>query len=104
MTALTVIVAIAAGTYAMRVSMFALVSGRPVSPRIDRALRLVGPAAVAALVATMTFSGGGSHAVRPPAELVAIVAAFVIVRRTGNVTHAFAVGLPTMWVLTPLLG
>jgi branched-subunit amino acid transport protein len=103
-TALTVILAIAAGTYAMRLSMFALMSSRPVPERVDRALRLVGPAAVAALVATMAFSSGGSHSSRPPAELIAIAAAVLVVRRTGNVTHAFAVGLPAMWVLTPLLG
>ena len=104
MTAVLVILAIAAGTYAMRLSMFALMSSRPVPPRADRALRLVGPAAVAALVATMTFSSGGSRAARPAAELVAIAAGFLVVRRTGNVTHAFAVGLPAMWMLAPLLG
>jgi branched-subunit amino acid transport protein len=104
MTALIVIVAIAGGTYVMRVSMFALVASRPVPERGDRALRLVGSAAVAALVATMTFTSGGAHAARPPAELIAVAAAFLVVRRTGNVTHAFAVGLPAMSMLTPMLG
>ena len=52
----------------------------------------------------MTFTSGGAHAARPPAELIAVAAAFLVVRRTGNVAHAFAVGLPTMWMLTPMLG
>ena len=104
MTALVVIVAIGLGTYALRASMFVFVGGRSLPARVDDALHLVGPAAVAALVATMTFSHAGSIDLRPAPELVAIAAGYLAVRRTGNVVHAFVVGLPTLWVLTPLLG
>ena len=104
MTAFVVIVAIGLGTYALRASMFVLVGARALPARVDDALRLVGPAAVAALVATMTFSHAGSIDPRPAPELVAIAVGYVAVRRTGNVVYSFVAGLPTLWVLTALMG
>ncbi len=103
MTPFVVIVAIGLGTYALRASMFVFVGTRPLPARVDNALHLVGPAAVAALVATMTFSHGGSIEPRPVAELVAIAVGYLTVRHTGNVAYAFVTGLPTLWVLTAVL-
>lgn len=102
MTASLVIVAIALGTYALRVSMFVLVTSRPVPKGLDRMLQLVGPAAVAGLVAAALVRTGGDG--QDPVELLAVGAAFVVVRRTGNVAHAFVVGLPVMWALGSVLG
>ena len=104
MTAFFTILAIGLGTYALRASMFVLAGAHPLPARVDDALRLVGPAALAALVATMTFSHAGSIDLRPAPELVAIALGYGAVRRTGNVVHAFLAGLPTLWLLTPLLG
>ena len=104
MTAFLVILAIGVGTYAMRVSMFLLASARPVPVSVEQALRFVAPAAVAALVAGRLFTVDGAAALRPLAEIVAVAVAFVVVRRTGNLLHAFAFGLPIYWVLSAATG
>ena len=94
-----VIAAIGLGTYAMRVSMFLVVGEREVPTWLERSLGLAGPAAIAALVATMLLVKDGSLAVAP-APMIAVVVGFLVVRRTGNVVYAFVAGLPTMWLLT----
>jgi branched-subunit amino acid transport protein len=104
MTALLVIVAIGLGTYALRVSMFVLLGARSLPAGVGDALGFVGPAAVAALVATMMFTHSGSIEPRPTPELVAIAAGYLTVRRTGNAGFAFVAGLPTLWVLTAMMG
>ena len=38
-----------------------------------------------------------------PPQLVAVIAGFLVVRHTGNVMHAFAVGMPTMGTLQLVL-
>ena len=42
----------------------------------------------------------GDAAQRPLAELLASLAGFVAVQRTGKVTHAFLIGMPVLWGLT----
>lgn len=95
-----VIGAIGAGTYLLRASMFALVATRSVPLRIETALGLVGPAAVAALVATIVATSPGTIDPAPAPELAALALGFAAVRRTGNVLHAFAAGLPVFWLLS----
>ena len=99
MNAWVAIVAIGLGTYLMRVSMFLVVGERELPGWVMRCLDLVGPAAVAAIVASMVFVHDEvvGAAVAPT---LAVVAGFLVVRRTGNVLHAFVVGLPTFWLLT----
>jgi branched chain amino acid efflux pump len=93
------LVAIGVGTYALRVSMFLVVGERELPGWVSRSLDLVGPAAVAALVASMVFVQHESvHA--PIASTAAVLVGFLVVRRTGNVTHAFLAGLPTFWLLS----
>ena len=53
---------------------------------------------------TLLFTRAGSLDVRPGPELVAIAAGYLAVRRSGNVIHAFSVGLPVVWILTPAIG
>jgi branched-subunit amino acid transport protein len=103
MTALLVFAAIGAGTYAIRSSMFVVLGDRSVPAWLDQAMVLVGPAAIAALVASAAFTSKGQIEALPMSELVAIGVGFVVVRRTGNVLHALLVGFPVMWALT-LLG
>ncbi|MGI9603758.1 MAG: AzlD domain-containing protein [Acidimicrobiales bacterium] len=103
MTAWIVIAAIGLGTYALRASMFALVTVKPLPPRAEATLSLVAPAAVAALVATIVFTQAGEVDTGPAPELAAIVAGFVAVQRTGNVLHALGVGMPVFWAFSALL-
>ena len=102
MTAWLVITAIGVGSYAMRAVMLALVGLRPLPARIDTAMRHVGPAAIAALTVTIALTRAGTIEPLPIAELAAIAAGFIIVRRTGKVMHAITVGLPTLWLITLL--
>ena len=95
-----VICSIGLGTYLLRVSMFALIGSRPIPARLDDALAFVGPAAIAALVATMLLTTHGQVTAAPLPEVAAVTAGFLAVRRTGNVMHAIVVGLPVLWALT----
>jgi branched-subunit amino acid transport protein len=65
-------------------------------------LTYVGPAGIAALVGAMLLTTHGQVGVGSIPAVVAAVAAFVLVRRTGNVMHAFALGMPMFWALTVL--
>ena len=99
MTTWMVIIGVGAGTYLLRVSMFITLSNRSLPVWTERPMALVGPAAIAALVASMTFTTQGAPAAPPLAELTAIAAGFVAVRRSGNVMHAFVAGLPALWMI-----
>ena len=98
MTAWTVFVAIGIGTYGLRASMFVLLGDRSLPAWTATPLAIVAPAAIAALVASMTFTHGGHAEFTSTAELVAVAGAFVLTRRTGNVMHAIAAGLPLVLV------
>jgi branched-subunit amino acid transport protein len=102
MTALVVFLAIGAGSYALRASMFLVLADRSVPPWAERAMGLVGPAAIAALVASAMLTADGAVRAAPVAELLAVAAGFYVVRRTGNVLHALALGFPIIWIATAL--
>ncbi len=104
MTAWIVLIAIGMGTYALRASMFVALGGRTLPAWTATPLALVGPAAIAALIATMAFTSNGNAEVASAPEVVALVTAFVVTRRTGNVMHAITIGLPTFWIATLLFG
>lgn len=103
MNATAVILAIGIGTYALRASMFVVLGSRTPPAWLEASLGYVGPAGIAALVGAMLFTVGGHVEVGSIPAVVAAASAFVAVRRTGNVMHAFAVGMPAFWALT-LLG
>lgn len=98
-----VLAMIGVGTYTMRVSMFVLLGGRTLPAWLDRPMAVVAPAAVASIVGAMTLTAHGRIDPIDPAQLMAVFAGFVVVRRSGNVMHAFAVGMPTMWTLQFIL-
>jgi len=102
MTAWFVIIAVGAGTYLLRASMFVFVGRRSLPTWTATPMGLVAPAAVAALVASMLFTSNGAIATVPLPEFAAVGAGFLAVRRTGNVMFAFAVGMPTFWLLSAL--
>jgi branched-subunit amino acid transport protein len=100
MTAWLVVLAIGLIGYALQALVLVTVATRPLTDRVLVPMRLVGPAALAALTATLVFTHGGALRSVPVAELVAIVAGTLAVRRTGAVVNAFLVGLPVFWLLT----
>ena len=102
MNATAVILTVGLGTYLLRASMFVVLGGRTPPQWIEAPLAYVGPAGIAALVGAMLLTSNGHAGVGSTPAVVAAVAAFVLVRRTGNVMHAFAVGMPVFWALTVL--
>ena len=104
MTTWLVILAVGAGSYALRSSMLVLSSSRDLPARAEGALSLVAPAALGALLASMLFTTAGGFAPLPWPELLAVATGFLAVRRSGNVLHAFAVGMPVFWVATAAAG
>ncbi len=103
MTTWIVILTIGAATYVLRASMFVVLGGRTLPTWLDRPMAVVAPAAVAAVVGAMTLTSDGRIEPIAAAQLAAVAAGFVAVRRTGNVMLAFVVGLPVMWALRLVL-
>ncbi|MEM9713599.1 MAG: AzlD domain-containing protein [Actinomycetota bacterium] len=97
MSALVVFAVAGIGTYLLRASMV-LVGDRLASTAwLEARLALVGPAVLACLVTAGLVVSDGSVRLPGLAEVTAVVAAIVIVRRTGNLGHALFVGLPLYW-------
>ena len=102
MSTWTVLAIVALGTYGLRVSMFVALGGRALPAWTDRPMALVGPAAVAALVTSLVATEAGRATLPSLPVIAAVAAGFLATRRTGNVMHAFAAGLPAFWLLTAL--
>lgn len=102
MTAWTVILAVGLGTFAFRAVTFGVLGGRSLPGWTDRPLGFVGPAAIGALVGAMVFTHHGRIEIAGLAELGAIVAAFMVVRRTGDVARGLLIGFPILWALSAL--
>ncbi len=100
MTAWLVIIAIGLGSYVLRASMFVVLGDRELPAWTTTPMALVAPAAIGALVASMTLTDHGDARLPAVPELAAMAAGFVVVRRTGNVMHAITVGLPVFWLVT----
>jgi branched-subunit amino acid transport protein len=103
MNAWIVILAVGAGTYLFRASMFVVLGQRSLPAWTTTPMGLVAPAAVAALVASLLFTSGGQIEAVPAAEIAAVVVGFLAVRRSGNVMHAFVAGMPVFWILDAIL-
>ena len=95
MSPLIVIIAAAVGTFALRASMLVGLAGRQLPASIQTRLALVGPAALAALCAA-SLGPDPSRGIAW-AEVLAAAAAFIAVRRSRSIIHAFLVGLPVLW-------
>lgn len=101
-----VIVAIAGGTYALRVSFIHLF-GRveAVPPRASRALALVPPAVLAALVVPRLLVADGGLALDPSnLQLVAGAAAGVVAWRTESMLATVGAGMAALWLLRFAVG
>ena len=97
-----VILAVGAGTYVFRAAMFVLLGSRRLPGWTLHPLGFVGPAAIGALVGGMVLTDGERFAPAGVAELVSVVAGFVVVRRSGDVARGLMVGFPVLWTLVAL--
>jgi branched-subunit amino acid transport protein len=104
MNAWIVILAAGFGSYLFRVSMIVLLDRITMPAYLERASRLVAPAAFAALAATgVAAACTGLGVTQAAAPLAAVAAAVIAVLRTGSSYAAILVGMPTLWIATSLL-
>lgn len=97
------IVLIGVLTYVMRVA-FIGPSSLSLPPAVERALRFVPPAALAALVVPDMVSHNGALVLTlANPRLIAGVVALLIAWRTRNIAATLIVGMGLFWLLTYLL-
>lgn len=91
------ILASAAIAFTMRISLLLLTGGRALHPAIDRALRAVGPAVIAAMLTSSLLSvNDGQRA--DIGQLLGVGAALGLVVKTGNVLLGTVAGLSVVAV------
>ncbi len=99
--AFAIVLSVAVATYVMRASLILLLAERTLPPVVERSLRYVGPAVLAAL--TVSFAAGSSDG-GPPSiafpEAAALVIAGGVAWRSKNLILTLLVGMVTLWVLT----
>lgn len=98
MTMWAVVVGAGLATFAMRFSFIALFGRVDIPPTLERALRYIAPAVLAALTVPAVVAPGGTW--DPwnaflPAAVVGGLAAW----RTRSIGAAIIVGLPALWLL-----
>ncbi|MFW5899000.1 MAG: AzlD domain-containing protein [Jiangellaceae bacterium] len=105
MTAWLVVLLAGLGSYLFRISMVVLANRVTLPETVMRASAFVAPAAFAALAATGVTAGiVGLDLVGALPPLAAVVVAVAVVLRTGRPYYAVVAGMPTLWLLTAVLG
>jgi len=97
--ALVAVLVVAVSTYLMRASLIVLLAGVTVPAPVERALRYVGPATLAALAMNLAFGGDGGPHVRAVEFAALLVAAAVTLWRRELVVSMLA-AMATLWILT----
>jgi len=99
--ALGIVFMVGAMTYAMRASVIVALAGRTLPDPIERALRQVGPAVLAALAINLA-AGGEAGADFGAAEAAALVLAAVVALWRKNLLLTLAVGMATLWIVSAI--
>lgn len=99
------ILAVALGTWGFRISFVVLFGYLDrVPPRINRALRFIPPAVIAAIMVPSVLVVDGTLALSPANErLLAALPATVVAWYTENMIATITVGMLTLWVLVFLV-
>ncbi len=103
-TLLIVTLAVATGTFALRLSFIQLFGRVKVPPLLRRALEFVPTAALSALVLpALLFRGDALDVSAGNERLLAGVIAAVVAWRTGSFLYTVVVGMAAMWMLASIL-
>ena len=101
---LTVVIA-GVGTYLIRASFVLALRDAEVPALLQKALRYVPPAVLAALSIPPAGAPAGQLGIIPPApEFLAAIAAAVVAWRTKNLAATIVVGIPVLIALEALIG
>ena len=99
-----IMIALAVGTFLIRVSFIVLLSSRQVHPRISLALRFVPASVLSALVIPQILTRDHSIQISPAnPQLIAGVIAALVAWRTKNVLLTILSGMLVLWSLQALL-
>jgi branched-subunit amino acid transport protein len=91
-------------TYAIRLSFVLLIGHMAVPPMLQRALRFVPPAVLAALIFPDLFLSGGTLILSPAnPRLLAGALAALIAWRSRNAILSIAAGMAALWLLQAAL-
>jgi branched-subunit amino acid transport protein len=103
-SAIVLVLAVGVGTYLMRAGLVLLLADRPMRPAVERALRNVGPAVLAALTVSLVASDGadGGSSVEL-AEAAALVVAAVVAWRRFSLLVTLGAGMVTVWVVSAVV-
>ena len=95
--ALLIVVMVGAITYAMRACVIVALAGRTIPVPVERALRNVGPAVLAALAINLAAGGdGGPHLA--PEVAAALVAGGVVAWWRQSVIWSLSAGMVVLWL------
>ncbi|NIA25407.1 MAG: AzlD domain-containing protein [Gammaproteobacteria bacterium] len=96
-----IILAVGVGTFLLRISLIAMLGrARSVPPALQRALRFIPPAVLAAIATPSLVQVDGVLTAGP--RLLAGLVAILVAWKTKNVLATIIVGLVTLWVIQAL--
>jgi branched-subunit amino acid transport protein len=100
LAALAVVLVVGVMTYAMRAIAIVTLAGRTIPVPLERALRNVGPAVLAALAINLAAGGESGGPSLSFAEAVALVVAGGVAWWKKNVIATVVAGMATLWLLS----
>lgn len=100
MTIWAIVLLVALGTYAMRASFLLVVGRFGIPPKLERGLRYIAPAVMAAIVAPAVVSADGALAF--DARVVAAVVGALVAWRWRSVPLTLVAGLGTFYAVSLL--
>jgi len=103
MSVVLVVVAAGIATYALRVSMLIVAARRGLPAIVDRAARFALPVSFAAAATSQLAEHVGARR-GDLAPMAAVAVAAVVARCTRRPDIALLASMPTLWVLSALLG
>ena len=98
-SAVVIVAVVGAMTYSMRAVVIVALANRTIPPALERALRSVGPAVLAALAINLAAGGEGGPSLEV-AEGMARVAAAVAARWRRNLMWSLVAGMVTLWLVS----
>lgn len=96
--ALLIVCVVAAVTYAFRAGGIVLLADRGLPAPVARAMRHVGPAVLAALVASIAAVGPDGSTGVGVAEVAALAATAIVARWRSNLLVGLVAGMVTLWL------
>ncbi|HSJ90828.1 MAG TPA: AzlD domain-containing protein [Ilumatobacter sp.] len=100
-SSLAIVVTVAAITYAMRACVIVGLAGRTIPVSVERSLRNVGPAVLAALAVNLAAGGeGGLHL--EPEVAAALVAAGAVAWWRRSVIWSLSSGMAVLWLVAAI--